>query len=387
MKKIFFIFLSFLFIFSFSACKKKDNLNEISKNLTTYEIDLNLNCENKTAEAKQNVLYVNNTNSILKTLKFHLYPQFFEQGATDKIVPMTKINNAYPNGMSYANFNIERVKVENQEKSFVYECEFDSILSVELNSSLMPNEEIEIFIEYDFVLPNCNHRFGYGEQTINLCNFYPIACVYEDNNFNTNGYNANGDPFYSDIANYCVNITIDKQYMVTATGEKTTEKVENGKKKVQFNALAVRDFALIASDKFNVLNEKVDNINVEYYYVEDTHCETSLKAGVDAIKTFSNLFGNYPYSTFSIVQCDFIYGGMEYPNLVMISNQIETEVDYLNVIIHETAHQWWYGIVGNDEYTYPWLDEALTEFSTVLFYDHNKNYKLNHAQMIDISKE
>lgn len=387
MKKFIAILFSFVVIFSTFGCKKNDNINSLSKDLTKYEINLELNCETKSVKGKQTITYINNTNSILKNIKFHLYPQFFEQGATEKIISSTKMNNAYPNGMSYADFNIDRVKVEEQEKAISYECEFDSILNVELNSSLTPNQSAEIYIEYSFSLPNCHHRFGYGENTINLANFYPIICVYENGNFSTNGYNANGDPFYSDMANYCVNITLDSQYIVAGTGTKKEEKIEKGNKIINFEAKLVRDFALVISDDFQIINKKFENTNIEYYYFNDTHPESSLNAGADAIKTFSNLFGNYPYSNFSIVESDFIYGGMEYPNLVMISSDIENEIDYLNVIIHETAHQWWYGMVGNDEFTLPWLDESLTEFSTILFYDNNKDYNLNHKQMINSAKE
>lgn len=377
-----------MLIFSVSGCKKKkDDLVILSQNLSNYEISIDLDVETKSVNAKQNIEYINNTDNILKTIKFHLYPQFFEQGANEFVVPNTKVNNAYPNGMSYAEFNIDRVQVEGLEKTIVYEQEFDSILSVELNSSLMPNERTNLYIEYSFILPNCNHRFGYGDNTINLANFYPIICVFEEDEFKTNGYHSNGDPFYSDIANYSVNINVDKQYIVAGTGVNVNEKIENNQKQITFNAKAVRDFALVLSDKFNVINEQLNNINIEYFYFKDDNPSASLKAGVDSIKTFSDLFGDYPYSTFSIVQNDFVYGGMEYPNLVMISSQIDNQDDYLNVIVHETAHQWWYGIVGNDEFNYPWLDEALTEFSTVLFYDHNEVYNFNHQQMINISKE
>lgn len=387
MKKFLVFLFSFLFIFTLTGCKKSDNIVELSKDLTTYEMDINLDIENKFATVNQTINYINNTDSILKTLKLHLYSQYFEEGATNCVVPSTKLNNAYPNGMSYANFEINRVVVNKTDKSILYENEFDSILSVELNSSLMPDEDAIICIDYSFALPNCRHRFGYGENTINLANFYPVLCVYEENSFNTNGYNSNGDPFYSDMANYSVNLTLDKQYVVAGTGEKTEEKIVDGKKQVSFNANLVRDFALVLSNKFEVINEEVDNTVIEYYYFNDSHEKSSLKAGIDAIKTFNKLFGEYPYNTFSIVETDFIYGGMEYPNLIMISTDIEDEVDYLNVIVHETAHQWWYGMVGNDEFTYPWLDEALTEFSTVLFYDHNEGYNLSHKKMIDISKE
>ena len=387
MKKFLAILLILFLSLPICACKKKDNLDKLSANITTYEINLTLDVDTNSASAKQTIYYINNTDSILKNIKLHLYPQFFEQGTTDKIVPSTKMNNTYPNGISYAEFNIDRVLVEEIDKPIIYESEFDSILNVELNSSLLPDENVKIYFEYSFVLPNCNHRFGYGNNTFNLANFYPIICVFENGTFNTNGYNANGDPFYSEMANYCVNITLDKQYIVASTGKKTSENIENGIKNISFNAKMVRDFALVVSDNFQVLNQQYNNTNIEYYYFSDTHPNSSLQAGVDAIKTFSKLFGDYPYDTFSIVECDFVYGGMEYPNLVMISSDISNEDDYLNVIIHETAHQWWYGMVGNDEYNYPWLDEAITEFSTILFYDNNKGYNFNHKNMVDISKE
>jgi len=387
MRKFLVILACFVFSFTLFGCKKADNLSNISKDLSTYYLDISLDCANKKVTAKQTVTYINNTESILKNIKFHLYPQFFEQGATNKIVSNTHMNNVYPNGISYADFNVDRVQVENTEKTIVYENEFDSILNVQLNSSLLPEESTTIKIDFSFTLPNACHRFGYGDNTINLANFYPIACVYENDSFNTNGYNANGDPFYSDMANYCVNIELNQQYVIAASGNKTNQKIENNFKYVSYEANVVRDFAIVVSDKFSVVNKETDNTNIEYYYFNDNHPESSLKAGVDAIKTFSKMFGEYPYKNFSIVETDFIYGGMEYPNLVMISTDITNETDYLNVIVHETAHQWWYGVVGNDEFTYPWLDESLTEFSTILFYDNNENYQLNHKDMINSSKE
>ena len=375
-----------LVIFTCVGCKKSDNIDDLSTNLSDYEISIDLDIETKKVDVYQKVNYVNNTGAILKTIKFHLYPQFFTEGATDKVVSSTKLNNAYPNGMSYADFNVSRVLTNGNEKAVVYDGEFDAILCVNLDNSLMPEDSVCIEINFCFTLPNCEHRFGYGENTINLANFYTIACVYENDSFNTNGYHANGDPFYSDMANYSVNITTDSQYVVTATGVKTDEKTANNKKTTNFDASLVRDFALVLSDDFEVISEKVDDTTVEYYYFDDKTPDASLKAGVDSIKTFSKLFGEYPYETLSIVKTDFVYGGMEYPNLVMISQDIEYQDDYLNVIIHEIAHQWWYGIVGNDEYTYPWLDEALTEYSTILFYDYNEGYSFTHDQMVDISK-
>ncbi len=369
-------------MFTFFGCKKADNLNEISKNLTNYHLVVDFNQETKSATASCEVVYFNNTNAILREIKFHLYPQYFKKGATHLVVATTKTNNAYPNGMSYTEFEIARIKVNDDDVAIEYSGEYNGILNVKLANSLLPGERIDVLIEYSFILPNCEHRFGYGENTINLANFYPVACVFEQGGFVTNPYNANGDPFFSDIANYDVTINCNKNLVVAGTGVKTEKEEHAITKTVNFFAKAVRDFACVLSEKFEIKTAKAGKVSVDYYFFNDKTPEQSLQAGVDAINTFSKKFGQYPYQNFNIVETDFVYGGMEYPNLVMISSDIENVDDYINVIVHETAHQWWYGMVGNDEYTFPWLDESLTEFSTVLFYDYNKGYNFSHKKMV-----
>lgn len=386
MKKIWIILITCFVAFSFTGCKKQDNISSLSANLSNYTLEIELDTYNKRAEVKQTLDYINSSADPLDELKFHLYPQFFKQECIDYVVSSTKLSDAFPNGMDYSTFEVTRVLINNQESTVNYEGEYSDILRVDLPHSLLPEQRVEIAIDFNFTIPNCEHRFGYGNNTINMANFYPIACVYENGEFNTSPYNSNGDPFYSDMANYCVNIGLDKQYIVASTGEKAAENVVENKKNLTFKADLARDFAFVASNKFEVISEQVDNTLVEYYYYNDENAQASLKSGVDSIKTFSKLFGAYPYKTLSIVKTDFIYGGMEYPNLIMISGDIENHDDYMNVIIHETAHQWWYGIVGNDEFKYPWLDEALTEYSTLLFYDHNEGYNFTHKEMVDINK-
>jgi len=389
MKKFINLVLVFAFCltsFALVGCKKKDNLPDLSKSLTNYKINLDFDAVNKQAKANASVEYKNNSNTALNNIYFHLYPQFFKEGYTEYIVPSTKMNNAYPNGVSYAKFDISRVQVGGADVAIKYIGEADAILDVGLNKNLLPNSSIKIDIDFTFSLPNCYHRFGYGNNTINIANFYPVACVLEDGQFNISPYNANGDPFYSDVANYEVSLTTDANYVVASTGQKQEENINGNKKSYKYKAEVVRDFAVVLSNKFKVITENINEVEVNYYYFDDAQAERSLKTGVNCLNTFGNLFGAYPYKTFNIVQTDFIQGGMEYPNLVMISSAIDNGEDYCNVIVHETAHQWWYGVVGNDEFKYPWLDEALTDYCTVLFYDYNEGYKLTHKGMIEIDR-
>ena len=75
---------------------------------------------------------------------------------------------------------------------------------------------------------------------------------------------------------------------------------------------------------------------------------------------------------------------MEYPNLVLISDEVSNE-DLAYVIVHEIAHQWWYGVVGNDENNHAWMDEGLAEYSTILFFENDSSYGQDCESMIDNS--
>ncbi len=82
--------------------------------------------------------------------------------------------------------------------------------------------------------------------------------------------------------------------------------------------------------------------------------------GVSAMVGHASRFGAYPYGEIDmILHNNFWFGGMEYPGLVL-SQASATPV------IHELGHQWFYGIVGDDEYTTPWLDEGFTDYATDL---------------------
>jgi len=206
--------------------------------------------------------------------------------------------------------------------------------------------------------------------------------MYEDDQFVIDSYHYNGDPFYSEVANYKVNITTSNTLTLASSGYITSTQNNESTNTYSIESKAVRDFAMVLSDKFSIVSDNIDGICVNYYYYKNQYPSECLQASLDAVSTFNRLFGKYPYSTLNIVETNFVHGGMEYPNLVMISDAVDVQSDFVNVIIHEIAHQWWYGLVGNDEYKYGWLDEGLTEYSTLLFYKENPTYNVDTKELI-----
>ena len=196
-------------------------------------------------------------------------------------------------------------------------------------------------------------------------------------------YHSNGDPFYSDVANYEVKITYPSSYSLASTGNVINQ--EEGEESVtHIEANMVRDFAFVLSQKFDKVSQTVGDVTVSYYgYVGDQNLNSCLDTSVKAFQYFCEKFGSYPYQNLSIVKSNFVYGGMEFPNLVLISDDCNQQNDYDYVIVHEIAHQWWYGLVGNDEYNHAWQDESLTEFSTWLFFKDNSDYGLDYNALVE----
>lgn len=359
-----------------------NEVDKLAKKLTTYDITVEYNDIGKTLVCSQKVKYINNNDVVLNSLNFHLYPRAFSENAVNKPVSEFNFNKAYTNGFSEGNIKIENVCVNNQNVVVGYCGQDNDILIVPLREELYPQDVVEISMDYVVTIPNVNFRFGYGENTVNLGNFYPIVCRYEDGGFVNDSYHYNGDPFYSDSANYNVSLSYPENIVCVTSGKLKNVKVDDGRKFATYTANAVRDFALCLSSKFSVVSNSVEGTTVNYYYYDDENCEGSLTVAVDALSTFNNLIGKYPYSELNVVQANFLHGGMEFPSLVLISDDLSSRSEYNNVIVHEIGHQWFYGVVGNNEVEEAWLDEGLTEYITAMFYELNPSYGIKINDVI-----
>lgn len=363
--------------------KNKDFLTTFSTNVNEYCFDITVDCEKKELTATQTTKYINNTNSQLKHIKFHVYSNNFSKGAINKPVGSLYESSAYPNGINYGAFTLNNLTLNGEICEYALEGTDKDILCVYFENTLKPNESVSVEMDYSICLPNINHRYGYGNNTINLGNFYPIACVYENGAFIEDHYTTSGDPFYSDMANYTAKITYNNNYTLASSGEQLETTTKENNKTTTISAKAMRDFAIVLSDKFNVKEQTLNGTKILYYYYGDKEPDKSLLACVDSLNTFNSMIGKYEYPTLSICETNFVYGGMEYPSLVMISDNLETHEDYVYTIIHEIGHQWFYAMVGNNEFNHGWLDEGLTEYITACFYEQNPSYNKVYKDIIN----
>ncbi|QZY53684.1 M1 family metallopeptidase [Crassaminicella profunda] len=355
----------------FTHEKDGPNITYSNQLINNYDIDVDFDPEKKMYRAKQTIIYVNNTNTTLNEIYFHTYPNTFKSKKTTPYIT-DEYGTPYTNGFSKGDFKLHKLLVNEEKATYDINKEQITLLHIKLSKSLKPRENVKIYMEYEASLPRAQQRFGYGKDTYNFGNWYPAAAVYDDTGWNLDPYYKFGDPFYSDIGNYTVTITGPKEMMIASSGNLISEKIENNKKIWKVEAALMRDFAFIASNEFVKLEKEVDGIVVKGYFIRDDKKVNSeaLKVACDALKTFNRIFGKYPYEQYSVVASNHV-GGMEYPGLVMINEKFYNEqiLDRLKrVVVHETAHQWWYGVVGNNEVDEPWLDEGIVTYSEYIFF-------------------
>ena len=359
-------------VFSFAGCKKK------SAKVSEYEIFASYDSETRTLTGAVDFTYYNSTDNEFTELKFNLYGNAFRENALHKPVSSSYEARAFYDGKSYGSMSVE--SVENCANWNVT-GEDENILSVTLTQPVYPEQSVKLKINYKLTLAKINHRTGVTKNAVNLGNFYPILCAYTKEGFIEAPYYHCGDPFVSECANYNVTIEMPAQYSAAASGKLVTESTASERKKCSYSLENARDFALVLSDKFQVVSGSVNGVEINYYYYSDDNAQKSLAAACESVEYFSETFGGYVYPTLSVVQTGFCYGGMEYPALTMISDDLKSD-EGIYTIVHENAHQWWYAMVGSDQLNCGWQDEGLAEYSSVMFFESHPDYAFTRLGLV-----
>lgn len=328
------------------------------------------------------ISYENTTEEELTELWFNLPANAYREGAT--YAPISPAYNAaaYDGKINYGGM---RIKAVDECAGWEVGGEDENLLVVSLKESLFPDETATLHISFETTLAQVNHRLGVTEHCVNLGNFYPILCAY-DNGFYPCVYYSDGDPFYSECASYEVTLTVPSTYQAATSGEIISTSSANGKTQYCTRLENARDYAAVLSEEFKVLQEEASGTTLFYYYIEDESASAHMAAIKESFTYFSNTFGAYPYTTFSTVQTGFCYGGMEYPALTML-NEKATESNYLYALVHETAHQWWYAAVGNNQVEHAWMDEGLAEYSALLFFEQAPAYGFTREGLVSSAQK
>ena len=388
MYKFFFLLISFIVSFnSYSYWQQR----------VEYKIRIDFDHKNHQFSGKQNLKYFNNSNDTINKVFFHLYFNAFQPGSMmdvrSRSLPdpdrrvMDRISKLNKNEIGFHEIN----KIQQDGKNLRHHVQ-GTILEVELVDPLIPNESTEFYLEYFSQVPVQIRRSGRNNKEgidYSMAQWFPKIAEYDRQGWHANPYIAR--EFYAPWGDFDVSISINKNYIVAATGILENKTKEKNKNVWNFKAENVHDFVWAADPDYVHDILKVDSENLElHFYYQKTNDEmvSNWKRlqddTADAFRYINGKFGKYPYTKYSVIQGG--DGGMEYPMATLITGE-RSYPSLLSVTIHEALHSWYQMLLGTNESYLAWMDEGFTSFAQNITFINkfNEIYNLDFTNPLERS--
>jgi len=338
-----------------------------------YNINIDFNHKNHQFVGQQNLIYFNNSPDTISKVYFHLYFNAFQPGSMmdvrSRSLPdpdsrvMDRISKLKKNEIGFHKIKM----IQQSGMKLEYHIQ-GTVLEVELQNPLLPNQSTDFYLEYISQVPKQIRRSGRNNKEgidYSMAQWFPKIAEYDKDGWHANPYIAR--EFYAPWGDFDVSISIHRDYVVAATGILQSQINDNQKKTWRFKAEDVHDFVWAADPDYihDILKVDSENLELHFYYQKssDEMVQNWKKLQDDtaeAFKFINKKFGKYPYSKYSIIQGG--DGGMEYPMATLITGE-RTYSSLLSVTIHEVLHSWYQMLLGTNESYLAWMDEGFTSFA------------------------
>jgi hypothetical protein len=170
-------------------------------------------------------------------------------------------------------------------------------------------------------------------------------------------YTFAGESFFSLTADWRVRLRLRPGEQLAATGTGGAGGV--------LRARGERDFTLVVGPMRVAEDRSAGGVRVSSWgprAVRPGELRASARIAVRALDALERDLGPYGAQEVDVLDTPprIVHGGiaMEYPQLIL-------SPPYAPAVSHELAHQWFFRLVGDDEWADPWVDETLTEFAAV----------------------
>ncbi len=353
-----------------------------------YLIEAQLLPEGRKLIGSEILTWLNTSKAPVNHLQFHLYYNAFRSEKTTfmregKLYKRSKRKRAK---LKFGEITIKEMEVIGGEKltkkiRFISPDDANkddrTVMEVPLEKPVGPGKSINLKIEFVLTIPQIFARTGQEGEYFFIAQWFPkIGVLQQDGAWNCHQFHRFSE-FFADYGQYNVSITLPEKFIVGATGNLVkTEKNIDGTVTHFYKEKDIHDFAWTAFPEFKRITEKIKLKG----NMHETTIELLLPPGhenvkhrhLDSLKFALHFFAEhiYPYPYKKITVVDPPYkglnsGGMEYPTLITSAhmNLLPASVKFPELVtIHEFGHQYWYGIVGNDEFREAWLDEGINSF-------------------------
>ena len=364
-----------------------------------YKMDIDFDVKKNQFDGKQILQYTNNSEDTLTSAYYHLYFNAFQPGSVmderNKNLPDVdpRVGDRIPK-LSKKEIGYHKINSLTMDGEKVDYTVNGTILECMLPAPIFPGQTVTLSMEFESQVPLQIRRSGRDNKEgirYSMSQWYPKICEYDVNGWHPNPYV--GREFHSPWGDFEVNITIDKSYILGATGvlqnynevgkgfQPLDLKVPEPEGKTltwQYKAENVIDFVWAADPDYTVMMKKAYD-GTRMYFIYQPGEKTSenwaqLPSILDeALKFMNERYGKYPYPQYSFIQGG--DGGMEYPMATLITGERPLS-SLVGVSVHEWMHSWYQFMLATNEALYPWMDEGFTTFGT--------NETMNHLRKMGL---
>ena len=372
-----------------------------------YKINAALNVQTNIVKGTEHIVYTNNSPDTLRKIYFHMYWNAFQPNSVMDIRSRElgkttftsrrgtqvqdwdprvrdRIQQLKPEEIGYQ--RISQIAIAGKAQQLI---DHETILEVVLTQAILPKSSVSLSLNFEAQVPKQIRRSGRDNAEgvrFSMSQWYPKMVEYDYQGWNTNPYIAR--EFYGVWGNYDVNLTLDKNYMVAATGvlqNPTAAADASGNKTWNFKGSNIHDFVWAADDQFKHLSKEVrKGLTLHVYYKEkdaqaDSAWANVLWAAEKVLPYMEKKFGAYPYPQYSFIQGG--DGGMEYAMATLLKGPS------LGTAFHEWMHSWYQHILGTNESLFPWMDEGFTSFGEeAISYWYEENHATNSPYLSEKAK-
>ena len=375
-------------------------LLDASQGLDQVETEAYFQPESRRLTVRQTLRLVSRAGESWDSLVLRAWPNAYQSVEHSPLATEGSYDVCYPDGFSSGSLVMEAATADMGEGEtavrYRYTDAAKTVLSLPLPTAWLPGEVLTVSLRYTLTLPNALSAFGVRDGVYAFGNALLLPAVWEDGAYRTDPFEPVGDPFVTDAVNFSVrlNVPAGAQCAASAWPAETTE--EGDRLTYRFSAPAARDFAFVISDRFHLAQAMEGDVLVAAYASTASAAKRALSYLKSSLRVYSEKYGAYPYQSLTLAEAALPYGGMEYPGLVMIGASLlqpgadQEQLEYL--VAHEAAHQWWYAVVGSDQYRQAWQDEALCESSVLGYMEavhgravRDRLYELNAAPSMRVT--
>lgn len=416
-RSLFALILAALFTSSILAQNQTPQPPSVEKRIR-YQIHLILDFENRTYTGTERVRWINRGDHPTSTLFFHLYPNVRVPGYTP---PAEKTELGQP-ASDEPRLEVTEVRSVANESILNFGLDDrETTLHINLREPLAPNASTEIQVKFKGSVPEIDpeetglvtHVMQQVSAAIRstremrrardtnfrcrgvmmLGSSYPMLAARDGDDWFRKIDLSIGDAVLTDVADYEVTVEAPRNVAVFSPVEASALTQEEGTDVLSFAAKNSRDFVIVAGRNLRSEQRSVGDVTVRSIFRPDHEvvARRALNIAADAVRIYSARLGPLPIKTVSIVDAPLVatMGSAEFTGLSAIASafyldfesapmrnmpdvireqraSVEESLEW--TVAHVVAHQWWGVTVGNDPARQPVLDEALANWSALLYY-------------------